>query len=189
MRDKIFGILQRVGRSFMLPIAILPVAGLLLGIGSSFTNETMLETYGLMRILGPGTIFAVVFEVMSEAGNVVFANLPILFAMGVAIGMAKKEKEVAALSAAIAFFIMHASISALITISGGTEAMLAGAVISVCGITSLQMGVFGGILVGLGVAPCITAFIRLNCRRCCLSLVVPDSFRSYQHWYIPELVF
>ena len=162
MKDKIFGILQRVGRSFMLPIAILPVAGLLLGIGSSFTNETMLETYGLMRILGPGTIFAAVFEVMSEAGNVVFANLPILFAMGVAIGMAKKEKEVAALSAAIAFFIMHASISALITISGGTEAMLAGAVTSVCGITSLQMGVFGGILVGLGVAALHNRFYKIE---------------------------
>lgn len=162
MRDKIFGILQRVGRSFMLPIAILPVAGLLLGIGSSFTNETMLETYGLMRILGPGTIFAAVFEVMSEAGNVVFANLPILFAMGVAIGMAKKEKEVAALSAAIAFFIMHASISALITINGGTEAMLAGAVTSVCGITSLQMGVFGGILVGLGVAVLHNRFYKIE---------------------------
>ncbi len=162
MRDKIFGILQRVGRSFMLPIAILPVAGLLLGIGSSFTNETMLETYGLMRILGPGTIFAAVFEVMSEAGNVVFANLPILFAMGVAIGMAKKEKEVAALSAAIAFFIMHASISALITINGGTEVMLAGAVTSVCGITSLQMGVFGGILVGLGVAALHNRFYKIE---------------------------
>lgn len=162
MKDKIFGILQRVGRSFMLPIAILPVAGLLLGIGSSFTNETMLETYGLMRILGPGTIFAAVFEVMSEAGNVVFANLPILFAMGVAIGMAKKEKEVAALSAAIAFFIMHASISALITINGGTEAMLAGAVTSVCGITSLQMGVFGGILVGLGVAALHNRFYKIE---------------------------
>ena len=162
MKDKIFGILQRVGRSFMLPIAILPVAGLLLGIGSSFTNETMLETNGLMRILGPGTIFAAVFEVMSEAGNVVFANLPILFAMGVAIGMAKKEKEVAALSAAIAFFIMHASISALITINGGTEAMLAGAVTSVCGITSLQMGVFGGILVGLGVAALHNRFYKIE---------------------------
>ena len=162
MKDKIFGILQRVGRSFMLPIAILPVAGLLLGIGSSFTNETMLETYGLMRILGPGTIFAAVFEVMSEAGNAVFANLPILFAMGVAIGMAKKEKEVAALSAAIAFFIMHASISALITINGGTEAMLAGAVTSVCGITSLQMGVFGGILVGLGVAALHNRFYKIE---------------------------
>ena len=86
----------------------------------------------------------------------------ILFAMGVAIGMAKKEKEVAALSAAIAFFIMHASISALITINGGTEAMLAGAVTSVCGITSLQMGVFGGILVGLGVAALHNRFYKIE---------------------------
>lgn len=103
MKDKIFGVLQRVGRSFMLPIAILPVAGLLLGFGGSFTNETMLETYGLLNVMGPGTIPYAIFQVMSEAGNIVFANLPIIFAMGVAIGMAKKEKEVAALSAAIAF--------------------------------------------------------------------------------------
>ena len=54
MKDKIFGVLQRVGRSFMLPIAILPVAGLLLGLGSSFTNETMLKAYGLLGIMGPG---------------------------------------------------------------------------------------------------------------------------------------
>ena len=87
MKDKIFGVLQRVGRSFMLPIAILPVAGLLLGIGSSFTNETMLQTYGLTKILGPGTVFSAIFQVMSDAGNVVFANLPIIFAIGVAIGM------------------------------------------------------------------------------------------------------
>ena len=53
MKDKIFGVLQRVGRSFMLPIAILPVAGLLLGLGSSFTNETMLQTYGLIKFMGP----------------------------------------------------------------------------------------------------------------------------------------
>ena len=152
MKDKIFGVLQRVGRSFMLPIAILPVAGLLLGLGSSFTNVTTLETYGLMNIMGPGTVLNAIFQVMSEAGNIVFANLPIIFAMGVAIGMAKKEKEVAALSAAIAFFIMHASISAMITINGGAEQLLEGATTSVCGINSLQMGVFGGIIVGLGVA-------------------------------------
>ena len=114
MKDKIFGVLQRVGRSFMLPIAILPVAGLLLGVGGSFTNETMLETYGLMGIMGPGTALNAILQVMSAAGDIVFANLPIIFAMGVAIGMAKKEKEVAALSAAIAFFIMHASIGAMI---------------------------------------------------------------------------
>mgnify|MGYP002514669005 CR=1 FL=1 len=162
MKDKIFGVLQRVGRSFMLPIAILPVAGLLLGIGGSFTNETMLETYGLLNVLGKGTILNAVLQVMSGAGNIVFANLPIIFAIGVAIGMAKKEKEVAALSAAISFFIMHASISALITINGGEENMLEGAVTDVCGITSLQMGVFGGIIVGLGVAALHNRFYRIE---------------------------
>ena len=162
MKDKIFGVLQRVGRSFMLPIAILPVAGLLLGIGSSFTNETMLKTYGLWNVMGPGTLFNAVFQVMSDAGNIVFANLPIIFAMGVAIGMAKKEKEVAALSAAIAFFIMHASIGAMITINGGAEKMLEGATADVVGITSLQMGVFGGIIVGLGVAALHNKFYKIQ---------------------------
>lgn len=162
MKDKIFGVLQRVGRSFMLPIAILPVAGLLLGVGGSFTNETMLETYGLLKFMGPGTVFNAIFQVMSEAGNIVFANLPIIFAIGVAIGMAKREKEVAALAAVIAFFIMHASISALITINGGAENMLSGATTSVCGITSLQMGVFGGIIVGLGVAALHNRFYKIE---------------------------
>lgn len=162
MKDKIFGVLQRVGRSFMLPIAILPVAGLLLGIGGSFTNETTLQTYGLMKIMGPGTIINAILQVMNAAGNIVFANLPIIFAIGVAIGMAKKEKEVAALAAAIAFFIMHASISALITINGGQEAFLSGAVADVCGITSLQMGVFGGIIVGLGVAALHNRFYKIE---------------------------
>ena len=162
MKDKIFGVLQRVGRSFMLPIAILPVAGLLLGVGGSFTNETMLSTYGLMGIMGPGTILNAILQVMSEAGNIVFANLPIIFAMGVAIGMAKKEKEVAALSAAIAFFIMHASIGAMITNNGGAETMLEGATASVVGITSLQMGVFGGIIVGLGVAALHNRFYKIE---------------------------
>ena len=162
MKDKIFGVLQRVGRSFMLPIAILPVAGLLLGVGGSFTNETMLETYGLMGIMGPGTIFNAILQVMSAAGDIVFTNLPIIFAMGVAIGMAKKEKEVAALSAAIGFFIMHASIGAMISNHGGPEAMLSGATTSVVGITSLQMGVFGGIIVGLGVAALHNKFYKIE---------------------------
>lgn len=162
MKDKIFAVLQRVGRSFMLPIAILPVAGLFLGIGGSFTNETMLEAYGLMNVMGPGTVLNAILTVMTAAGSIVFDNLPILFAMGVAIGMAKKEKEVAALSAAIAFFIMHASISAMITINGGTEALLDGASASVLGITSLQMGVFGGIIVGLGVAGLHNRFYKIE---------------------------
>ena len=152
MKDKIFGVLQRVGRSFMLPIAVLPVAGLFLGIGSSFTNTTMLETYNLMGVLGPGTIAYDILSVLSEAGNIIFGNLPIIFAMSVAIGMAKKEKEVAALSGAIAFFVMHASIGKMITVMGGADKLLAGSTANVVGILSLQMGVFGGIIVGLGVA-------------------------------------
>lgn len=162
MKDNFFGVLQRVGRSFMLPIAILPVAGLLLGIGGSFSNTTMLSAYGLMGLMGPGTVPNMIFTVMSQAGDIVFANLPILFAMGVAIGMAKKEKEVAALAAAIAFFIMHASINAMISIHGGMEELPAGAGALVVGIPSLQMGVFGGILVGLGVAWLHNRFYRIK---------------------------
>ena len=162
MKDKIFGVLQRVGRSFMLPIAILPVAGLLLGIGGSFTNETMLRTYGLWEAMGPGTVFYGIFEVMKQSGDIVFANLPILFAMGVAIGMAKREKEVAVLAAAVAFFVMHASISAMIVIHGGTENMLSGSTGTVCGITSLQMGVFGGMIVGLGTAALHNRFHKIQ---------------------------
>ena len=158
MKDKIFSVLQRVGRSFMLPIAILPVAGLLLGIGSSFTNATTIATYGLQGILGDGTLLHSLLVVLSKAGNVIFDNLPIIFAVGVAIGMAKAEKEVAALSAMIAFFVMHASINAVLTnggmilADGSISDVLEGSIASVCGIQTLQMGVFGGIIVGLGVA-------------------------------------
>ena len=168
MKDKIFGVLQRVGRSFMLPIAILPVAGLLLGIGSSFTNETTIATYGLQKILGSGTLLNSLLIIMNKVGSAVFDNLPLIFAVGVAIGMAKKEKEVAALSALIAYFVMNVAISAMLLINGEITAdgqiakdVLKGTVTSVCGIQSLQMGVFGGIIVGLGVAALHNRFHKI----------------------------
>ena len=160
MKDKIFGVLQRIGRSFMLPIAILPVAGLFLGIGGSFTNETMLQTYGLMGIMGPGTFIYAILQVLNSAGSIVFENLPIIFAMGVAVGMAKQEKEVAAIAAAISFFIMHATIGAMILDFGAPD--LSGATASVVGINSLQMGVFGGIIVGLGVAALHNKYYKIQ---------------------------
>ncbi len=162
MKEKVFGVLQRVGRSFMLPIAILPVAGLFLGIGESFTNKTMLDTYGLTGLIGPGTFVNALLSVMNDAGNIVFENLPLIFAIGVAIGMSKKEREVAALAAGIAFLIMHASIGAMIKIHGGTEALLSGASTEVLGITSLQMGVFGGIIVGLGTATLHNKYYKIE---------------------------
>ena len=123
MKDKIFGVLQRVERSFMLPIALLPVAGLLLGIGSSFTNPTTIETYNLGGIISEGGVLYTILDIMSRTGSAVFDNLALLFAMGVAIGMAKKEKEVAALSGAIAYLVMNTAISVLIMAKGGVEEM------------------------------------------------------------------
>ena len=169
MKDKIFSVLQRVGRSFMLPIAILPVAGLLLGIGSSFTNATTIETYGLTSLLGNGTILHELLVIMNKVRSSVFDNLPLIFAVGVAIGMAKKEKEVSALSAVIAYFVMNTAINAMLTITGQilengeiAESVLEGTITSVCGIQSLQMGVFGGIIVGLGVAALHNRFYRIQ---------------------------
>ncbi len=191
MKDKIFGVLQRVGRAFMLPIALLPVAGLLLGIGGSFTNEVMLESYGLTSVMGEGTVVYTILTVMSEAGNVIFANLPIIFAIGVAIGMAKKEKAVAALAGVIGFFVMHTVISTLIGLTGtyspetlaaanetaraaalaanqpfteivASRLLPSGSISSTVGIESLQMGVFGGIIVGLGAAALTNRFYNIK---------------------------
>lgn len=162
MKDKIFGVLQRVGRSSMLPIALLPVAGLLLGIGSSFTNQTMLEAYGLTNVIYEGGVLYTVLDIMNQCGSAVFNNLALLFAMGVAIGMAKKEKEVAALSGAIAYLVMNTAISAMIHARGGVEAMAANTTTETLGITTLQMGVFGGIIVGLGVAALHNRFYKIQ---------------------------
>jgi len=162
MKDKVFGVLQRVGRSFMLPIALLPVAGLLLGIGSSFTNPTTLETYRLTNVIYEGGFLYTVLDIMSKTGSVVFDNLPLLFAIGVAIGMAKREKEVAALAGAVSYLIMHSAISTLIAANGGVEAMAPNSTATVLGITSLQMGVFGGIIVGLGVAALHNRFYKIE---------------------------
>ena len=159
LKDEIFSVLQRVGRSFMLPVAVLPIAGLLLGLGASFTNPTTIETYGLEGILGSGTVLHTLLSVMSAAGGTIFGNLPIIFAVGVAVGMAKAEKEVAGLAAMIAFFVMHVSCNSMLKVTGKILAdgsispdVLEGTIASSCGIMSLQMGVFGGIIVGIGVA-------------------------------------
>ncbi len=159
---KIFGVLQRVGRAFMLPIAILPVAGLLLGIGQSFTNEAMLRAYHLMKIMGPGTVLYGIFTVGGDCGSIIFNNLPLIFAMGVSIGMAKAEKAVAALSGALSFFVMHEAISSMISLYGEIYTMHTGATAQILGIRSLQLGVFGGILVGLGVGYLHNRFYKIK---------------------------
>lgn len=110
MNNKFFGLLQKLGKTFMLPIALLPVAGLFLGIGATITGDAFVTQYGLESILGQGTILNGVLGIMTDIGNIVFNNLSLLFAISVAMGLAKAQKEVAALSAVVGYFVMYASI-------------------------------------------------------------------------------
>ena len=162
MKKHLFSLLQRIGQSFMLPIALLPIAGIFLGIGSSLTNTNMLAAYHLKGLMGPGTAPYILFSLLNSAGSIIFDNLPILFAVGVAIGMARSEKAIAALSSIVAFFVMHSTIGSLITYTGRSHSFLTGATTEIVGITSLQMGVFGGIIVGLGVAALHNHFYKIE---------------------------
>lgn len=165
--SKVFATVQKVGKAFFLPVSVLPIAGLLLGLGASFTNQTTIDAYHLQGLLGNGTILNGLLTIMSQVGVAIFGNLPIIFAMAVALGMAKNEKAVAVLASGISFFVMHTTINAMLKLNGyfladGSYAnkVLSGALTDVCGITSLQMGVFGGIIVGLGVAALHNRFYK-----------------------------
>ncbi|WP_067842032.1 PTS transporter subunit EIIC [Amphibacillus sediminis] len=138
---------QRFGKSFMLPIAVLPAAGLLLGIGGAFSNSATIEAYPFLDI----SWLQGVFTVMSSAGNIIFSNLPVIFAIGIAIGLARSDKGTAGLAAMFGFLVMHATINAMLAITGQmAETDIAGAGQGmVLGIQSLETGVFGGILTGI----------------------------------------
>ncbi|MEK3799552.1 maltose/glucose-specific PTS transporter subunit IIC [Peribacillus sp. FSL H8-0477] len=138
---------QQFGKSFMLPIAVLPAAGLLLGIGGALSNPNTVSAYPFLDI---GWLQAI-FTIMSSAGSIVFSNLPIIFAAGVAIGLARSDKGTAGLAAMIGYFVMNSSINALLSITGDlAENNLAGAGQGMAvGIQTLETGVFGGIVVGI----------------------------------------
>lgn len=158
---QIFAAAQQIGKSLFLPIAVLPFAGILLGIGSSFTNPTTIETYGLTSVLHQGTLPYGLMLMLANAGNIIFGNLSLIFAMAVAMGMAKKEKGVAVLSAGIFYIVMLVTISTMLNLDGSivdgvvSESVKDGAITTTLGIQTLQMGVFGGIIAGLiGAALC-----------------------------------
>lgn len=167
-RESALAIAQRIGSSLFIVIAILPVAGVLYGIGCSFTNETTIATYGLSGILHQGTIPYAVLSLLNSAGAALFGNLPLLFAMAVGFGMSKKEKGVAALSAATFYLIMHTTINMLLTLDGSivdgvvAKTVKDGAIASVLGIQTLQMGVFGGIIAGLITAYLCNRFYKIE---------------------------
>ncbi|HGC6387225.1 TPA: PTS transporter subunit EIIC [Cronobacter dublinensis] len=138
---------QRFGKSFMLPIAVLPAAGLLLGVGGALSNPNTLTAYPFLDV---GWLQAV-FTIMSSAGAIVFANLSVLFAVGVAVGLARTDKGTAGLATLLAFLVMNATINALLTLTGNLAQSNPGAVGQgmVLGIQTLETGVFGGVVIGL----------------------------------------
>ena len=165
---QIFAAAQQVGKSLFLPIAVLPFAGILLGIGSSFTNPTTIATYGLSGILHQGTVLYGFMLMLANAGNAIFGNLALIFALAVAMGMAKKEKGVAVMSSAIFYIIMLMTINSLLVLDGSivdgvvAEHVKEGAITSMLGIQTLQMGVFGGIIAGLITAALCNRFYKIQ---------------------------
>lgn len=166
-KSSAFAVVQQIGKSFFLPVSVLPIAGILLGLGSSFTNADTIAAYHLQGIMGEGTILNALLTIMSQVGNTIFGNLPLIFALAVALGMARHEKAVAVLSAGISFLVMNSTINAMLKLSGkiladGTYAksVLNGQITSVCGIDSLQMGVFAGVIVGLVTAALHNRFYK-----------------------------
>ncbi|WP_432354224.1 glucose-specific PTS transporter subunit IIBC [Sporosarcina sp. A2] len=142
-----FGKAQQFGKSFMLPIAILPAAGLLLGIGGALSNPNTISSYPILD----QSFLQALFTIMSSAGSIVFANLPVIFAVGIAIGLARSDKGTAALAALVGYLVMNATINAIliITDSLAVDNLSAVGQGTALGIQTLEMGVFGGIVVGI----------------------------------------
>ena len=171
-----FAVAQQIGKSLFLPIAVLPFAGVLLGIGASFSNPTTIAAYGLEETLHEGGALFSFMVILSNVGGAIFGNLALIFALAVALGMAKKEKGIAVLGAAIFYLVMLTTIHVLLeldgSIVGGAVAptVKEGAIADVLGIKTLQMGVFGGIVAGLAGAYLCDRFYKM---------VLPDAFSFF----------
>ena len=134
---------QQFGKSFMLPIAILPAAGLLLGIGGALSNPNTVKAYPILDI----TLLQNIFTLMSAAGSIVFQNLPVIFAIGVAIGLSRSDKGTVGLAALLGFLIMNATMNGLLTITGtlAKDQLAQNGQGMVLGIQTVETGVFGGL--------------------------------------------
>ncbi|MFP4977965.1 glucose-specific PTS transporter subunit IIBC [Paenibacillus sp. CN-4] len=157
MFKKLFGVLQRVGKALMLPVAILPAAGLLLGIGNMLVNEDFLQ---YVPALENGVVQAIA-NVLMNSGDIVFANLPLLFAVGVAIGLAGGE-GVAGLAAIIGYLVMNVTMGTVVGVNDYVLSWGDYSYASILGIPTLQTGVFGGILVGVLAASMYNRFFKIE---------------------------
>ncbi len=171
-----FAVAQQIGKSLFLPIAVLPFAGVLLGIGASFSNPTTIAAYGLEETLHPGGALFSFMVILSNVGGAIFGNLALIFALAVALGMAKKEKGIAVLGAAIFYLVMLTTIHVFLELDGSivngapAPSVKEGSLATMLGILTLQMGVFGGIVAGLAAAYLCDKFYKM---------VLPDAFSFF----------
>ena len=156
-KNKFISAFEQFGRSFLLPVSVLPGAGIIKGIGTAFTNSHTLEMFPFLN----NSILQFVMKFFIALGNTAFDNLPIIFAVGVAVGLAKREKSSAALSGLLGFLVLHYILNFLLKTSGTlvntagldsvqAKLLLAGAMqTKVLGIQTIDLSVFGGIIVGI----------------------------------------
>ena len=201
MKDKASSKLKTMGKASIFPISLLPLAGLCLGLGTLFTNAFNIKIYSLQNILGKVyfasdtltvTKTTALYEfliILSKLGNIIFSNLPLLFAIGTAFAFAKYEKTTAALMGGVFFLIMHQTINGLLstTIIPGVPlvadtpenpyAMLMAGQSVILGIQSLQMGIFGGIVAGLMTAGIHSRYCKMKLYSNMNSLSVAEFFK------------
>ena len=169
MFKKLFGQLQRIGKALMLPVAILPAAGILLAFGNAMHNEQLVALAPWLKM----DVFVMISSVMEAAGQIVFDNLPLLFAVGTALGLAGGD-GVAALAALVGYLIMNATMGQVMHITiddiygyanGAKELSQANKLPAnalILGIPTLQTGVFGGIIMGALAAWCYNKYYNIT---------------------------
>ena len=158
--NNVFAMLQNFGKALMLPIAILPAGGLLLGIGSTLSGPSALKAFEFLNV----EWLQIIFKLMASAGNIIFENLPILFAVGLSTGLARQDKGAAALAAILSMLITNATIRTVLKLTDklATENLASVGQGMCLGIQTLETGVFGGILVGLMVYCIHEKFYKVN---------------------------
>ncbi|MEJ7445243.1 glucose-specific PTS transporter subunit IIBC [Staphylococcus hominis] len=157
MFKKLFGQLQRIGKALMLPVAILPAAGLLLAIGTAFQGEALQHYLPFIK----NGVIQNIANMMTGAGGIIFDNLPIIFALGVAIGLAGGD-GVAAIAAFVGFIIMNKTMGAFLNVTPAQLEDPSKEFANVLGIPTLQTGVFGGIIIGALAAWCYNKFYNIS---------------------------
>lgn len=156
MFKQLFGQLQRIGKALMLPVAILPAAGLLLGIGAALQTESLVDFFPFLG----NDIIVKVASMLQAAGGIIFDNLPLLFALGVAVGLAGGD-GVAAIAAFVGYLVLNVTMGQI----GGITADNVGSnpgYATVLGIPTLQTGVFGGIIIGILAAWAYNKFYNIQ---------------------------